>query len=226
MAYWKKAYKRQEEKMGKNILYLASQSKTRQYLLQIAKIPYQILKHKSDECGIDLTGSFEEYVLAIAQHKMEHVVLPTPEKSETIFVLTADTLMKIARTKEILGKPLDREDAKRMLKAQCGETIELATGCCLEKKEYRDGRWVTLASKHWTSPVTLEFCVEEEYVEDYLSELPHALNVCGAGMIRNIGSNQDFGLNFLKSINGSYTSVLGLPLFELREVLKNMGFSL
>lgn len=211
--------------MEKNLLYLGSQSKTRQYLLQIAKIPYHVVPHCSDECGVDASGSFDDYVLSIAKHKMEHITLP-PSISGEIFALTADTLMRIARTKQVLGKPQDKADAKKMLLSQCGETIELATGCCLDKKIYRDNQWVTLESIHWVTSATLEFCVEEKYIDTYLQELPHALHVCGAGMIRNIGSDQDFGLNFLKSINGSYTTVLGLPLFELRANLKQLGFNL
>jgi predicted house-cleaning NTP pyrophosphatase (Maf/HAM1 superfamily) len=41
---------------------------------------------------------------------------------------------------------------------------------------------------------------------------------CGAGRI------EDFGENFLKSVNGSYTTILGLPMFELRRALKEIGF--
>jgi len=52
----------------------------------------------------------------------------------------------------------------------------------------------------------------------YLEQIPHAINACGAGII------EDFGLNFLKTVNGSFTAILGLPLFELRKALTTMGF--
>jgi len=41
---------------------------------------------------------------------------------------------------------------------------------------------------------------------------------CGAGMV------EGFGASFLKSINGSYSAVIGLPLFELRDALKKLDF--
>ena len=43
-------------------------------------------------------------------------------------------------------------------------------------------------------------------------------DLCGAGVIEGIGQA------FLKNINGSYTAVIGLPLFELRQALKKIGF--
>ncbi|MBU1008270.1 Maf family protein [Candidatus Dependentiae bacterium] len=206
--------------MTKNILYLGSQSKARQKLLDLAKISYQIIEHSSDECGIDTTGSFNEYVLAIARHKMKSITLPSPEttQSKTIFVLTADTLMRTEKTKQILGKPTDKNHAKQMLALLCLERAELVTGCCLDQKNYIDTKWVTSKTNHWTTPATLSFCVATDMVDRYFEEMPHAMNACGAGII------EDFGLNFLKDAHGSFTAIFGLPLFELRTALHAIGF--
>jgi len=120
--------------MIKNTLYLASQSQTRQKLLTIAQIPYHIIEHYSTECGIDATGSFNDYVLAIAKHKMKNVKLPDPTTlpTDTIFILTADTLLQTAHTKQILGKPETKDDAKRMHALLCEQPAHLATACCLD----------------------------------------------------------------------------------------------
>ena len=213
-----------EDFMKKNKLYLGSQSKMRQHLLELAQIPYTVLKQTSDECSVNLTGSFDKYVLAIAQEKMAHVVIPEELQTKnlrsknSIFVLTADTLMRLQKSKTILGKPNDKTDAKRMLRLMREEPIELVTGCCLEQKKCTDNVWQTVAQKHWTTPVTLEFCVADEEIDLYFEKMPHALAACGAGII------EDFGMNFLKRIDGSFTAILGLPLFELRLKLKEMGF--
>lgn len=198
------------------VLYLGSQSRSRQNLLTLAGINYKVIAHTSDECGISTTGSFNDYVLAIAQHKMEHLVLPAPSE-QSIIVLTADTLMRTAKTKQILGKPVDLNDAKAMLTLVSQEEIELATGCCLERKEF-NGSWKTIEKNHWVTPATFEFSIDKTELDIYFKKLPQALHACGAGIV------EEFGLNFLKRVYGSFTTILGLPLFELRDALKKMNF--
>ena len=198
-------------------LYLASQSKSRKMLLDIAGIPYHVISHTSDECGVELKKSFDEYVLAIAQHKMDHVIIPDGlDSSKSILVLTADTLMRTEKTKIIMGKPKDKADAKRMLELECQEPLELVTACCLDKKEFRATEWVTVKKKHWVTKATLEFCVDKDSVDNYLEKVPNAMFACGAGII------EGFGLNFLKNMNGSFSAIMGLPLFELRQALREL----
>jgi len=200
-------------------LHLGSQSKSRQKLLDLACIPYRVIQHTSDECGVDASGSFHEYVLAIAQHKMDHLVLPdAPSERQPLFFLTADTLMRTAKSKQILGKPIDLAEAKSMLAMLCKEPIDLATACCLEQKKWNGTHWVTTIKEQWITPAILEFCVEEDEVDAYLEKTPNVLEACGGGKI------EDFGLNFLKRIDGSFSTILGLPLYQLRIRLKKIGF--
>jgi len=199
-------------------LYLSSQSTSRQKLLDLAGIPYQVIQNTSDEYGVDISKPFAEYVLAIAQHKMEHIVLTGLPKQEPIFVLTADTLSRMPSTGTILGKPKDINEAKHMLALQCKEPIELATGCCLDKKEYKNNKWVTVEKEHWVTKAMFEFCVTEKDVGLYLKKVPQALYACGAGIVEN------FGVNFLRRVEGSYTAITGLPLYELRQALKKLSF--
>ena len=212
----------------KNILYLGSKSKSRQKLLDIAEIPYKILGHTADECSIDLSHDFEQYVLNIAKHKMENVNLPKSLDNEEMFILTADTLVQTKNTKQILGKPENKQDAIRMVKISNQEPIKVTTGCCLEKRsslrqnygrqKISNRSWKVLDKRYWTTSATIEFYIEENYIEKYFEKLPLALKGCGAEIV------DDYGLNFLESINGSFTTVLGLPLFELRQNLKELGF--
>ncbi len=191
----------------------------RQHLLDLAEIPYTVLKQTCDECAVNLEKSFDKYVLAIAQEKINHVIIPEKLQDDSpIFILTADTLMRLQESKTILGKPKDKDDAKQMLNLMQTEPIELVTGCCLEKRKWANNTWQTASKKHWTMPATIEFCVPDEEMDLYFEKMPYALSACGAGII------EDFGLNFLKRIDGSFTAVLGLPLFELRRELKAMGF--
>ena len=203
----------------KNILYLGSQSRSRQKLLDAALIPYTVLKHDSNEDVADPTLPFHEYVLAIAHHKMEHLLFPNLPVGKKITVLTADTLMRTQKSKQILGKPDDMDHARQMIRLVSSEPIELETACVLEKKERTVDGWITTAQTAWTTPAIIEFCIPDDEIDLYLEKAPHALYACGAGIV------EDFGSNYLKSISGSYSSVIGLPLFELRHELKKINSS-
>lgn len=204
----------------KHILYLASQSPARKRLLDLAQIPYEIIGHESDEGkedGIEISESFEQYVLKIARHKMEHAVLP--QVLGEIFVLTADTLVRIMETKEVLGKPADLDDAKRMLGLLREGPAELVTGCCLEKKTLVNEVWQTLDQRDWATGATFDFHVPADQVDKYYQQMPDAINACGGSII------EQYGMNFLKKIDGSLTTIIGIPLTDLHEKLAEMGFA-
>ncbi|HVV67715.1 MAG TPA: Maf family protein [Gammaproteobacteria bacterium] len=206
--------------MKTDILYLASQSSARRRLLDYAKINYQVIAHGSDEVLTFTPSTFHEQVLAIAQHKMQTLVLPNAKTldNEYIYVLTADTLVRNTVAGQIFGKPINRDDAIAMLTSERQAPVEVLTGCCLEKLHRQDHRWVSVDTAHWVTGATIEFHVDPEAVEQYFSIFPWALQCSGAGVV------EDHGLSYLKSISGSYTAVLGLPLYELRLALKKMGF--
>ncbi len=203
----------------KNILYLGSKSKGRQSLLDVAGIEYRVLKHDSDECVVDTGLTFEEYVCAIAEEKMKHLIIPEELFANSpIFVLTSDTLTKTIKSGQVLAKPKDLEDAKRMLAVLRKEELLVTTACCLEKKEFKGGLWHTLKKRTFHTNTTCEFFVDKDLEDEYFEKMPRALKSCSAGVV------EGFGQNFLKSISGSYSAVTGLPLFELRQILKEIGF--
>ncbi|MFH1643697.1 MAG: Maf family protein [bacterium] len=218
--------------MSKDILYLGSQSKPRQKLLDFAQITYKILQHKSEE-NVSHDGlPFEDYVLKIAQDKMKNLsfdVAPrfVPPHGGTsqdrhddwiIFVLTSDTVARMIESKMILKKPLDLDDAKRLLIEIGSGPAEVFTACCLDKKRFENNKWETIEKNHFVVRTEVEFCIQPDEIDWYLKNMPQAINACGATII------EDFGFNFLKSVNGSYTSVLGLPLYEVRQALRKMDF--
>ncbi|MCK4264857.1 Maf family protein [Candidatus Babeliales bacterium] len=204
-----------------DVLYLASQSKNRQELLRRCKINYEVLRHDADELSIDPSLEFNEYVLAIANEKMKHAVLPQAEavKQRPAFILTADTMLKtIEKNPHLIGKPIDREDARRLLGLLRKVPFLVTTACVLEKKKF-DKKWISLEKKELIVSATAEFCVEEKEIDFYLDSTPESLSSCGATAV------EGFGDNFLKSINGSYSAALGIPIYELRKLLKELDFS-
>lgn len=203
-----------------DILFIASQSPARQQLLRYAHIPFKVINHQSDEVIKEPPQNFHEYVKQIAHQKMRSVDLPARHEiqSDHLFVMTADTLIKDPRTNEILAKPIDKQDALRMLALERQGPIEVATGICLERFIWQHTAWQTHDHRHWASSALVEFYVDEASVDRYLSNLPIAFMCSGAGVI------EEHGLSYLKSINGSYTAALGLPIYEVRIFLKEMGF--
>lgn len=202
----------------KDILYLASESSQRQRLLKEVDINFKVIKHNADECAVNLKKSFDSYVLDIAKEKINHVDLPVGKEGLVVFVLTADTLVYTSKTGTVLGKPIDIEDAKRMLRLFSIEDARVVTGCCLEKKIFQSGIWQNEAENHFTVASIVEFILEEQDFDLYFKKLPHSLKSASGGII------EGFGQRYCKSITGSHSNIMGLPLFELIQALKQMDF--
>ena len=203
-------------------LYLGSQSPARRRLLDYAKINYQVISHESTEELTSAPATFQEHVLAIAQHKMQMLNLPDPTNVDLnyLYALTADTLVRNTLTGEIFGKPISRERAISMLTSERQAPVEVLTGCCLEKFDRHNNCWISSDSDHWVTGAIIEFYVDDDSIDKYLATFPNVLQCSGAGVV------EDHGLSYLKNISGSYTAVLGLPLYELRLSLKKMGFEI
>ncbi len=196
-------------------LYLGSSSQSRQMLLREAGIPFELVKQSADETKCDWGMTLQQVVQQIALYKMEHVVLPEGEEGEHCFVLTADTLTENSKG-ELEGKPVDRADAINKLK-KARDGVRTGTAFCLERRLYSEGAWHV--DHHMTCYVQAQyqFYVPDELIDYYLTNAP----VIGSGAIAIEG----FGNQFLKSIDGSYSAVVGLPMFEVRQALHDAGFS-
>lgn len=198
-----------------NILYLASKSASRHKLLIDSLIPFTVIGQEADEAKCDWGLPLEQLVQSISRYKMEHAILPQGKEGDVCFVLTADTLSQDLDG-TINGKPMDRADAVAMIN-RAREGSRLATAFCLERKIYRDDTWI--ADKRIERCVTAQyiFAIPDEWVEPYI-DATIALSASNAIVI------DGFGAQFLKTIDGSYSTIIGLPMFELREALEQLGF--
>lgn len=208
--------------MMRDTLYLGSQSSSRQQLLTQTDIQFRILEHESGECGLENKHDFSAHVLSIAYDKMRTLKLPKPSSIQTnyLFALTADTLIRTSKSLQILGKPRDKADAIQMLEQISQESIEIVTGCCLERMVKTADGWSVEQFNHWTSTAVAEFYVDPERIDLYFEKSPMALYACGACVIEGPGQS------FLKNFSGSYSGAVGIPLFELVQALKAMRFKL
>lgn len=202
----------------KNILYLASQSPSRKKLIEKMGIPFQVFSQSADEQVCDWTLPLEQLVQTIAIHKMDSLYFSGLSDKNTIWVVTADTL-GADQHGEIYGKPRNYEDAVNQIKKQRNQWVRVATSFCLERKSYKEPAWYTEKRIVQTVVSQIYFSLQDSEIDSYI-KASGALECAGSITI------DGFGAQFLKEIKGSYSSVIGLPLFEMRQALNTLGFFL
>lgn len=124
--------------------------------------------------------------------------------SETHLLITADTVVLL--NNQVLGKPANREDAKRMLKQLSGNTHQVITGVCISTAYRRK-------TFHTVSEVRFANLLEEE-IEYYLE---HFKPYDKAG---SYGIQEWIGYIGVEQITGSFYNVMGLPVQRLYCELK------
>ncbi|MGL5957441.1 MAG: Maf-like protein [Phocaeicola sp.] len=184
-------------------LFLASQSPRRKELLAGLGVDFEvrILADIDESYPNHLVG--EEIPRYIANAKAK-AYIETIQPGE--LVITADTI--VWKEGEVLGKPNDAEDAKRMLRTLSGETHQVLTGVCLVSTDFQKE---FVSSTH----VTFATLSEEEityYVDRFLP-----LDKAGS-----YGIQEWIGFIGVKKIKGSYFNVMGLPIQQLYEELKQV----
>ncbi len=183
-------------------LVLASQSPRRKELLTAAGLHFEVVPASPDaETPIPRDGtSPAEFVKRQARQKAEDVARQLAGRD--CFVLACDTVA-VCRG-EILGKPANREDARRMLRMLSGSVHETISGICLLNPAVPDFEKL--------DAVTTELFMEplsDEILEAYLAT---DIWVGKAGAF----GYQD-GNDWLRILTGSASNVVGLPLEQLME---------
>lgn len=186
-------------------LILASASPRRNELLAMLGLPFLVKPSSVDEQRSP-GESPEKLAERLAEEKARSVAeLSGPGTA----VLGADTVVAMPDG-EVFGKPVDRADAERMLKALSGKEHLVHTGFCLLAPEF---------SVHAVRSVTTRVrfgVLSEQDIEQYVLT-GEPMDKAGAYGIQGLG-----GL-FVRAINGSYTNVVGLPMAELYEVMRTSG---
>ena len=200
-------------------LYLCSSSSIRKKLLEEAAIPFTSIAHQACEKSIEQNGSFEEYVVAIATKKLESInPNHLKEAPDRLFLLSADTLVHGLISKKMYGKPENYDDAIQIIQEISKEPLQVTTGCALAFYEKKDSTYQKKECIIWHTGAVIQFTIPNSDIDTYLRKSPHALHAAGSTTI------EEYGSRFLSSIHGSYTAVLGLPMFELIKNLKKLNF--
>lgn len=184
-------------------IILASASPRRKELLALTGLKFEVGPANYAE-DMNLKLSPHELARFLSLEKAKSVA----GKYEDAIIIAADTFVVMGE--KILGKPHSQEDAKRMLGLLEGRTHSVITGFTI-----LDARTGKKLSRSVETRVTFRKLTEKE-IDAYV-KTKEPLDKAGAYAIQGLGSI------LIKSIEGDYTNVIGLPLCALAESLKEFG---
>lgn len=187
-------------------VYLASSSPRRQELLQQMGVLFQVVSQDVAETH-QAGETAEQFVLRLAQEKAQDGLKYTDIKE--IPVLGSDTAVVIENT--ILGKPENKQHAIEMLLHLSGQTHQVMTAVALVN--HQKSLTSVSVSEVTFSKLTREIC-EHYWQTGEPSDKAGAYAVQGKGAL------------FIKNINGSYSGVMGLPVFETAQLLNKFKIPL
>lgn len=190
------------------MLYLASASPRRKELLTLAGYSFTVLPANADETAPPGLSPRETAGL-LARRKAE-AVLALPAFSDRQkpgdVILAADTVVDLGG--KILGKPKDREDAKRILLSLSGRRHSVHTGFCVLAGTKKMCGVESTAVEFY--PLT------QEEIETYL-DTGEPMDKAGAYGI------QGRGALFVRRIAGDYYTVVGLPIARIDRILRALS---
>ena len=184
-------------------LILASQSPYRLELLRAAGFDAHPISEKIDESGRARETDLEAGLISLAQRK----ALTVWRRGAEGLIVAADTVGVAAG--QVLGKPRDRADARRMLLAISGTRHEVLTGWCVLRTSdqllFSGVDRTSIVMRPWT----------ESEIDAYLAS-GEWQGKCGAYGLRLEGDP------FVTSLEGSASNVIGLPMERLQPLLSRL----
>lgn len=191
----------EREKEARPVLRLASASPRRRQLLDLIGVPHVVTPADIDETPHPGEAA-GDYVVRLAREKADAVWA----RHQDLPILAADTTVVV--DDEILGKPESADDARAMLAKLSGRAHYVHTG-------------IALRTVHGTaadiSSTEVEFAsVTDEMIRAYWDS-GEPQGKAGSYAIQGLGAV------FVSDVSGSYTGVMGLPLFETAELLRYHG---
>jgi len=197
-----------------DFIYLASQSPRRAQLLGQLGVRHALLLADAGEDAEALEAVLPNeapasYVQRVTALKLDAAVARLARRGlASAPVLCADTTVALGRT--ILGKPEGAADAARMLAMLSGATHRVLTAVALQHGEQRHAA---------LSVSRVRFAkITEAQIARY-AESGEPLGKAGAYAIQGAAAA------FIEHISGSYSGIMGLPMFETAGLLRNAGFN-
>ena len=209
-----------------SMIYLASQSPRRQELLTQIGVKFQLLlaDPSEDAESLEIQLSDEQALVYVkrvtlaklAAAKQRLLTKQLAQELPSAPILCADTtvaLMLEDGKEIILGKPADQQDAKRILQLLSGKTHQVHTAVAVSNNPHvNDDQPRLLVS---SSQVTFKSLSDAEIDAYIFTNEP--MGKAGAYGIQGIGGC------LISNISGSYSGIMGLPLFETSQLLNETG---
>ena len=190
------------------MIVLASASPRRKELLSNLINEFEIKPADIDETPFALEQP-QEYVVRMAREKAEAAVAKYQLNHRDV-IIASDTSVVLGQT--ILGKPDNLAHAQSMLRALSGSTHEVMTSLCV-----CNGGLNRVATANVISQVTFRELSDLEIEQYWATGEPQ--DKAGAYAIQGLGGM------FVKHITGSFSAVVGLPVFEMTQLLNEFGVS-
>ena len=196
-----------------NIIYLASKSPRRRELLKQIGVHYELLMMREQLPRVDVDEvplrdeSAHAYVQRIVMLKAAVAAQVMRERRLPLRpILTADTT--VTMDGDVLGKPVDRDDAVRMLKRLAGESHQVLTAVAV----VANGE-----VKHVLSTSFVAFApLSDEEIKRYVDS-GEPMDKAGGYAVQGLAAK------FIAKLSGSYSGVMGLPLYETATLLRQCG---
>ncbi len=185
---------------------LASQSPRRREILETMGLTFEVITSDADESSNE-TDPYR-LVELLSQRKGEAVrdsLLAAHGSLEDTVIISSDTVVAIDG--EILGKPRDEEDAKRMLRLYSGRTHEVVSGICLICGD-------RIAVSHEVTEVAFD-TMDEEAICRYVA-VAKPYDKAGAYAIQGPASA------YISGIRGDYFNVVGLPVHCMNTLYREL----
>jgi septum formation protein len=196
-----------------DFIYLASQSPRRRQLLEQLGVRHELLLPDADEDaeGIEAVLASEApatYVQRVTQLKLDAALQRLKRRGLPVApILCSDTT--VAQGRKIYGKPADAQDAARMLEELAGRTHRVLTAVVVGGARKREQALSI-------SRVTFARMTRAQIAAYVATGEP--LGKAGAYAV------QGRAAAFISHISGSYSGIMGLPMFETAQLLQSFGF--
>ncbi len=194
-------------------ILLASRSPRRRELLEQLAIPYDTVDVEIDE-SVKSPIMPEVYVKEMAEKKaikalsdFDHLI------TDQQLLLTADTTLSYAG--KIIGKPENEAHFREIMRMLSNKTHTVFSALTLVGKQNGKPRFVTMLSE---SEVTFSI-LPETFTQNYWASGEPCDKAGGYAI-------QGMMAGYIQAINGSYSGIMGLPLFELRKALEEFNYFL
>jgi septum formation protein len=187
-------------------LILASSSPRRKQLLKQLGLEFEILASNIDEKLNPRLKPLKQ-VEVLSKQKAQAVAEMVEDDA---IILAADSMVYVGD--EIMGKPKDDKDAKRMLKKLSDTSHSIVTGFTLLDTKTNKSVTKSVETKVWFKKLTAQ------EITSYLKQAKHKDKAGAYGI-------QEVAAIFVEKIEGDYPSAVGLPLFTLSKELKKFGIT-